>query len=143
MKVQSTTLFAVLCTIVAFAAIIAGWFFIGSPSEVRLSRFDARRAADLASISSAITNYRLTHETLPETLEELQKSAPNASLNFRDPAGHAYEYAAKDSFAYELCATFDRVTEIATETALLHSVFEKHGQGRQCFSLEARPRSQR
>ena len=131
MKVQSATLFAVLCTIVAFAAIIVGWFFVGSPSEVRLIRFDAIRAANLASISSTITNYRL------------QKSAPNVSLSFKDPVGHAYEYAAKDSFAYELCATFDRATDKTTESAPLHSMFEKHGLERQCFSLEARPPSQR
>lgn len=143
MKVQSATLFAVLCTIVAFAAIIVGWVFVGSPSAVRLIRFDAIRAANLASISSTITNYRLTHESLPQTLDELQKSAPNVSVSFKDPVGHAYEYAVKDSFAYELCATFGRATDKTTESAPLHSVFEKHGLERQCFSLEARPPSQR
>ena len=143
MKVQSTTLFGVLCTIVAFAAIIVGWFFVGSPSEVRLVRFDAIRAANLASISSAIRNYRLTHESLPQTLDELEKSAPNVSLSFKDPVGKAYEYAAKDAFAYELCATFDRATDTTTESAPLHSLFEKHGLGRQCFSQEARPPARR
>jgi len=143
MKVQSATLFAALCTIVAFAAIIVGWSFVGSPSEVRLIRFDAIRAADLASISRTIANYRLTHENLPQTLDELQQSQPNVGLNFKDPVGQAYEYAAKDSFAYELCATFDRAIDVTTEPARLHSMFEKHGPGRQCFSLEARPRSQR
>ena len=143
MKVQSATLFAVLCTIVAFAAVIVGWLFIGSPSEVRLTRFDTIRATDLAAISGVLTNYRLTHESLPQTLDELQKSAPNASLSFKDPEGQPYEYAASDSFAYELCARFDRSTDMAAEPASLHSVFQKHGLGRQCFSLEARPRSQR
>jgi hypothetical protein len=143
MKVQSATLFALLCTIVAFVAIIVGWFFVGSPSEVRLIRVDAIRAADLASTSRAIANYRLTHESLPRTLDELQQSQPNVSLSLKDPVGQAYEYAVKDSFAYELCATFDRATDMTTESARLHSMFEKHGLGRQCFSLEARPRSQR
>lgn len=143
MKVQPATLFIVFCTMVAFAAIIVGWFFVGSPSEVRLIRFDATRAANLVSISSAITNYRLTHESLPQTVDELPKSAPNISLSFKEAAGQAYEYAAKDSFAYELCATFDRVADMTTESAVLRSIFEKHGLGRQCFSLEARPPSQR
>jgi len=143
MKGQSATLFAVLCTIVAFAAVIVGWLFIGSPSKVRLIRFDTIRATDLAAISGVLANYRLTHESLPQTLDELQKSAPNASLSFKDPEGQPYEYAARDSFAYELCATFDRSTDTPADPAPLHSVFEKHGPGRQCFSLEARPRSQR
>lgn len=142
-KVQSATLFALLCTIVAFAAVIVGWFFVGSPGEVRLTRFDATRAANLASISGAITNYRRTHESLPQTLDALEKSAPNVSLSFKDPVGKAYEYAARDSFAYELCATFDRATEMTPESAPSYSIFEKHGPGRQCFSLEARPASQR
>jgi hypothetical protein len=143
MKVQSTTLFAVLCAIVAFAAIIIGWFFIGSPREVRLARIDSMRAANLASISGAINVYRLTHESLPQTLDALQKSAPNVSLNFKDPVGKPYEYAVNDSFTYELCATFDRATDMMTESAILKSIFEKHGPGRQCFSLEARPSPQR
>lgn len=143
MKVRSATLFAVFCTIVAFAAIIVGWIVIGSPSTVRLSRFDAMRSANLASISSAITNYRLTHEGLPQTLDELQKSAPNVSLSFKDPVGQTYEYAPKDSFAYELCATFNTATDMTTESAPSRSTFEKHGLGRHCFSLEARPPSQR
>ena len=143
MKVQSATLFAALCTIVACAAVIVGWVFLGSPSEVRLTRFDAIRAADLASISSAIANYRLRHENLPQTFGELRQSQPNLSLSFKDPVGQAYDYAAKDSFAYELCASFDRATDRTTESARLHSMFEQHGLGRQCFSLEARPPSQR
>lgn len=140
---QSATLFAVFCTIIAFAAVILGWLFIGSPSEVRLHRFDAMRAANLASISTAIKNYRLTHESLPKDLYELQKSEPNVSLSFEDPMRQAYEYAPKDSFAYELCATFDRATDMAAEPAPSHSIFERHGSGRQCFSLEARPSSHR
>jgi hypothetical protein len=143
MKVQSATLFAVPCTIVACAAVIAGWVFLGSPNEVRLTRFDATRAGDLASISSAIANYRLRHENLPHTFSELQQSQPNVSLSFKDPVGQAYEYAVKDSFAYELCGLFDRATDIATEPARLRSIFETHGLGRQCFSVEARPSSQR
>ena len=143
MKVQSATLFAVFCTIIALAAVVLGWLFVGSPSEVRLQRFDAMRATNLASISGAIRNYRLTHEGLPQRLDELQKSQPNVSLSFEDPVGRAYEYAAKDSFAYELCAAFDRATDMTAESAPSHSIFEKHGSGRQCFGLEARPPSQR
>jgi hypothetical protein len=143
MKARSETLFAVLCTIVALAALIAGWVFVGSPSEARLVRLDAMRATDLATISRMIANYRLTSETLPQTLVELQRSQPNSSPNFKDPAGQPYEYTVKDSFAYELCANFDRVAETSTPSARLYSVFEKHGLGRQCFSLEARPPSRR
>jgi hypothetical protein len=142
-KPQSATRFAVPCTIVACAAVIAGWVFIGLPGEIRLSRLDATRAGDLASISNAIANYRSRHEHLPGSFDELQQSQPNLTLSFRDPVGQAYEYAVKDAFAYELCASFDRATDIATEPARARSLFETHGAGRQCFNLEARPPAQR
>ncbi len=143
MKVQSSTVFAALSSMLALAAIIAGWLVIGSPGEVRLIRFDATRATDLSFISSAITSYRLTHESLPQTLDELQKSAPTARLNFTDPAERPYEYIVRDAFAYELCATFDRATEPVAEPVSVQSIFERHGAGRQCFKLEARPPSRR
>ncbi len=143
MKLRSSTVFAALSSALALAAVVAGWLVIGSPGEVRLIRFDAIRASDLALISSAINNYRLSHESLPQNLEELRKSAPGARLNFLDPKEQPYGYGVKDSFSYDLCATFDRSTEISAELSSPHSVFEKHGMGKQCFSLEARPRSQR
>ena len=143
MKVQSSTVFAVFCTIAVLAALVAGWLFVGSPSEARLARFDARRASDLATISRTVTSYRLTSEALPQTLGDLQRAQPTAGLSFKDPAGQAYEYKVKDAFAYELCASFDTAAETTEPSVRPYSVFEKHGLGRQCFSLEARPASRR
>ena len=134
MKVQRATLFAVLSAIAICAAIFIGLIFIGSPTEFRLRRFDQSRVNDLASISSAIRTYRLTHEALPQKLDELQRSqAMNYSL--RDLAGRPYEYTAKDAFSYELCAEFDTATDNMTATRFT-SIFESHGLGRQCYGQE-------
>jgi type II secretory pathway pseudopilin PulG len=143
MKMQSATLFTVLSVAAALFAIIAGLIVIGSPSDVRMRRFDQSRASDLASISRAVAAYRLTHESLPLNLEDIQGSQPSATVNLKDPIGRSYEYAIKDAFSYELCATFDIALESKTENIRSSSIFEKHGVGRQCFSLEARPRAQR
>lgn len=137
MKLQPATLFAALSAIATFAAIVIGLIVIGPPSEFRMRRLDQRRASDLAAISSAIRVYRLTHESLPQELDELQRSQHVMNYNLKDPTGRVYEYAIKDVYLYELCAEFDTATD--STTANYSSAFEKHGLGRQCFSQEARP----
>jgi len=136
---QSATLFAVLSAIAMIAAVVAGLIAIGSPSEFRMRRFDERRANDLVSISGAVRTYRLTHESLPQKLGDLEAAI---TYNLKDPVGRPYEYAIKDEFSYELCAEFDTTTDTLTATRF-RSVFEKHGSGRQCFTQEARPPARR
>jgi hypothetical protein len=137
MKVPPTGLFAVLSLIAAIAAVVAGLVVIGSPSEIRMRRFDERRANDFDVIANTIQTYRLTHEGLPEKLDGL------ARVSLKDPLGRPYEYRVKDAFSYELCAEFDTAQDKTGEAASSRSKFDKHGSGRQCFSLEARPHAQR
>ena len=60
-------------------------------------------------------------------------------IRLKDPMGRPYEYAVKDSISYDLCAEFDRPAEEQTEAPGYLSKISKHGQGKQCFALEARP----
>jgi len=136
---RPATLFAVLSAIAMIAAVVVGLVVIGSPSEYRMRRFDERRATDLSSISGAVRTYRLTHESLPQKLGDLQSAI---TYSLKDPVGRPYEYAIKDEFSYELCAEFDTTTDTPTSTRF-NSVFEKHGSGRQCFTQEARPPARR
>jgi len=135
MKLQRATLFAVLSGSAMFAAVVIGLIVIGSPRELRMRRLDQTRADDLLVISGAIRSYRLTHDNLPQKLDELQ-GLQQAIYRLKDPVGRPYEYTVKDTFSYELCAEFDTATDATTA---VHLVFEKHGQGRQCFTQEARP----
>ena len=133
------SLFAVLSTIAMIAAVAIGLIVIGSPSEFRMRRFDERRANDLASISSAVRTYRLTHERLPQKLDDVEAAI---TYSLKDPVGRTYEYAIKDDFSYELCAEFDTTTDTLPATRF-GSAFEKHQSGRQCFTQEARPPARR
>ncbi len=142
MKLQPATLFAVLSAIAMFAAVVIGLIAIGSPSEFRIRKFDQRRESDLAGISGAVRTYRLTHESLPQTLEEMLRSQPGMNYSLKDPVGRPYDYTVKDRSSYELCAQFDTATD-TTATIRFDSIFEKHGLGRQCFSQEAGPPAQR
>ena len=88
MRPQSATLFALLSAVAVVAAIIGGLIVIGSPNEIRMRRFDERRASDLAAISNAISTYRLTHESVPQKLDDLQQlSQQGVGLRFslKDP----------------------------------------------------------
>jgi hypothetical protein len=142
MKPQPATMFAALSGVVMLAAIVVGLIVIGSPGEYRLRRFDQKRVSDLVSISNTIRSYRLTHEDLPQKLDELAPSQPYITHSLRDPVGRPYEYAVKNAFSYELCAEFDTATDAITP-ANFGSIFEKHGIGRQCFVQEARPPARR
>ena len=129
----------VRCDAIAMsAAIFVGLTVIGSPTEFRMRRYDERRVNDLTSISSAIKTYRLTHESLPQSLDDLQRSQQSMGYSLRDPVGRPYEYIVRDAFWYELCAEFDTATDNTT-VAGFSSYFEIHGLGRHCFPRAARP----
>lgn len=85
------------------ASIIAGFFIVGSPQEERLRRFDERRVSDLQQLQSAVINYYLAKDTLPQNFIEL---SANASIP-RDPETNMlYEYIITNKETFSLCATF-------------------------------------
>ncbi len=140
MTFRPAAVFATLASIMVLAGIVAGFIVIGSPGEIRLRRFDEARVNDLTAISSAIASYRNTHDSLPQTLDDLKSSANvYPRIRTKDPVGRPYEYAVKDSISYDLCAEFDRPADESAETLRYLSKMSKHGQGKQCFTLEARP----
>lgn len=126
--------------LVVAGAVAAGLAVIGSPSEARLERLDARRIADLQSLSRLIDVYWARHGRLPSFLDALALDWPATAT--RDPvSGQPYEFRATGEKRYELCATFDRPS-----TGTTHGLGEElwaHTAGRGCFPLEARapPRS--
>jgi hypothetical protein len=129
----SVLLGASVTTVVA--AVVAGLFVLGSPSEERARRVDARRVAHLQAIAAATDLYWTRHSRLPSSLDELQ-AEPGVSINTRDPASSEfYEYQPRDGGDYELCASFERESD---ETSMARaSNLWAHGSGRQCFQLEA------
>ena len=94
-------------------AVVSGLVTLGSPAGQRRERLDARRAQDLQVISQAIDRYEATHERLPATLDELQRSS-DIQVAITDPVTlEPYGYETGEGTAYELCAVF----ELATATA--------------------------
>src|SRR5687768_9736947 len=94
-------------TVAVTAAVLAGIYLLGSPSEERARRLDERRVQDLSGISQAIDVYWTRQSNLPASLEQL-RSETGASITVVDPlTGAPYEYRLVDDGRYELCASFE------------------------------------
>lgn len=90
------------------AAIIAGFFIVGSPQEERLRRFDAQRIQDLQFLQSEIVFYWQNKNTLPGNLEVLRNDIRGISIP-RDPqTGESYGYEVRGPLTFALCANFAR-----------------------------------
>jgi hypothetical protein len=129
------TLVIVLVILVALA-VARGIFIIGSPSEERTRRLDARRVEDLQRISRAVEVYHQRHQRVPASVEELSKE-PGLSVIARDPVTEEpYAYRSVNANSYELCGTFERETADARSAN-----FWSHGAGGQCFTLNVKPKT--
>jgi hypothetical protein len=94
--------------LVVIAAIVAGFFIIGTPQDARAMRLDNQRVSDLQGMQWQIVNYWQQKERLPGTLAELQDPISGYLLP-RDPeTGESYGYRAVGSLSFELCGTFAR-----------------------------------
>jgi hypothetical protein len=117
------------------AAVVAGLFVLGSPTEERGRRIDDRRVEDLQGIRAATDLYWTRHSQLPASLDDLT-AEPGVTIRTSDPASsQAYAYQPLDSIRYEVCATFELESrEIARDP---QKDLWAHGSGRQCFQLDA------
>ncbi|MGN6318415.1 hypothetical protein [Trinickia sp.] len=128
------TVLAACASTAVVAAVVAGLFLAGSPAEERLRRFDARRLADLQSISRAVDRYWGQHSTLPSSLDALTQDRA-MRLNLHDPqSGAPYEYRPGAGNAYSVCATFARDAENGAAQGQAWA----YASGRYCFPREAR-----
>lgn len=91
---------------VVLAAVIAGFFIVGSPAAQRARRFDAERVSHLQMLQSGIMNYWIYKDELPKTQEDLTDDITGFASS-RDPeTGEQYEYRATGLLSFELCAVF-------------------------------------
>lgn len=93
------------------ATVVAGFFAVGSPEEVRLRVFDERRVQDLQMLQGEILNFWTVKEKLPEALTELNDSIRGFVVPKDPQTGSVYEYRVKGPLSFELCADFSRPSE--------------------------------
>ena len=123
-------------TVAVTAAVVAGIYLLGAPSEERARRLDERRVQDLSGVSQAIDLYWTRQSSLPATLEQL-RSETGANVTVTDPVTNApYEFRFLEEGKYELCASFEG--ESRESEGRLDAGFWTHRAGRQCFQRDAR-----
>jgi len=91
---------------VVAAAVVAGFFIVGTPKEERMRRFDGERVGQLQQLQSEIISFWQAKERLPTNLSELADPTRGVVIPKDPETGTAYEYAVKAADTFELCASF-------------------------------------
>lgn len=92
--------------LLVFVTIIAGFFIVGTPQQIRAQKQDAIRVQDLQAIQWQIVNYWQQKESLPASLDALRDPISNSIIP-NDPAtGASYPYKRNGPLDFTLCATF-------------------------------------
>lgn len=135
--------------IAVLAAIVSGFFIIGTPSEMRLMRFDSQKVADLQNVQWQIISYWQQKEVLPENITDIEDPLSGWMLP-KDPQGaeYAYTYKKTGPLSFELCATFNNETMTQGEASIARPTYPypgpdgenwQHGAGDACFERTIDP----
>jgi len=92
--------------VLVLVTIIAGFFIIGTPQQIRAQKQDAIRVQDLQNIQWQVVNYWQQKEKLPATLAELNDPITNNIVPLDPKTQVSYEYRSAGVMSFTLCATF-------------------------------------
>ncbi|HRH24118.1 MAG TPA: DUF5671 domain-containing protein [Candidatus Paceibacterota bacterium] len=96
--------------VLVLATIIAGFFIIGTPSELRTLRYDAQKVSDLQNIQYQIIYYWQTKGELPATLAEVADPLSGSVIPVDPETGASYSYSVAGPLTFSLCSTFGAET---------------------------------
>lgn len=153
---------AAVVVLMCAAAVAAGLWLAGTPTQVRLQKFDEQRVNNLQTISSLIDNSYAQTSKLPASLVDVgaKYGKPSSDLNdlkpssvepayMADPANKTpYAYVVTGASTYQLCATFDAATPSTDAAAepvpyapgIGYPTDWNHPAGYYCFTLNAEAR---
>ena len=130
--------------LLVLAAIVSGFFIMGSPAQVRLYRFDSQKVSDLQTIQYQIVNYYQQKEALPTDLQQLEDPLSGSTVP-KDPQGGVYRYEKTANLSFKLCATFNAETQKNQAAISEPKVYGfegenwQHGPGEVCFDRTIDP----
>lgn len=136
--------------VLVLAAIIAGFFIIGSPQDIRLMRYDEQKVADLQNMQYQLLNYWQQKESLPEELALLNDPLVGYIVPFDPQSGESYQYEITGPLSFTLCATFNRKTPDTAGQGEFPAYSRaypgmpidenwQHGAGEECFERTIDP----
>lgn len=96
--------------VLALASVVAGFFIIGTPGEIRMLRYDEQKVSDLQSIQYQVVNYYQQKGELPTDLAFLDDPI-SGFMTPKDPqSGASYVYSPLGDLEFQLCASFNKPT---------------------------------
>ena len=116
---------------VVVGAVIAGLWLIGSPTEQRQQRLDARRVSDLVQLSQAVYRHRNERRALPGSTSDLVDGRRLSRLPSDPSTEEPYEYRVTGERQFELCAVFARPSRSEDAQDFWH-----HEAGRHCYEFD-------
>jgi hypothetical protein len=122
--------------VLAIAVVVAGFFIIGTPGQVRMLRLDAEKVQDLQNIQSQITDYWQQNGLLPADLGALTDSLSLMNIPVDPQSGAPYTYKVVNQTAFQLCAMFSSATSPNDTTEQNW----QHGAGTVCFDRTIDPK---
>ena len=96
--------------VLVLLSIVSGFFIIGTPTELRMLRYDDQKVMDLQTIQYQITNYYQQKRVLPKTLDTLNDPLNNFLVPVDVQTNSPYTYEVTSPLTFKLCATFARAT---------------------------------
>ena len=126
-------------------SILAGFFIMGSPSQVRLYRFDDQKVSDLQTIQWQIVNFWQQKERLPLDLSEVADPLSGYSNPLDPQTGAPYTYETTGQLSFKLCAEFNAESQSDAQgrtypkTAELAEDNWHHDAGEECFERTVDP----
>jgi hypothetical protein len=119
-------------------SLIASFFFIDSPLQVRLQKFDQTIVNKFSQIDSAINAYYGENKKLPENLNALLNGGSTYYIlesDITDPAtGKVFDYNIKSKDTYEICSTFKTENKSqANDKSVYIDTRWLHESGYQCL----------
>lgn len=130
--------------ILVVITIVAGFFIMGTPGQVRLLRFDEQKVSDLQSIQWELVNFWQQKQVLPAGLEELNDPLRGYVVPKDPQTGEGYRYERTSNSSFRLCATFNAESRLSTEEMPVRAYGSiegswQHGAGEVCFDRTIDP----
>lgn len=135
-------IFIVFIAVVVLAAIISGFFIIGSPQMERERLFDQRRVNDLEMIENQLTIFWEDANSFPESLDDIEERLYQEDSLMDPQTNQPYEYERLSQDSYRLCATFTTIGDAEGRSYLKSPYplylnrdgqFDQHKAGYECF----------
>lgn len=128
--------------ILVLAAIIAGFFIVGSPAKQRAQRFDELRINHLQSFESQIIEYWRIRNELPKNLAQISDVFPGIVIEVDPQTQKPYTYNTTGELSFELCADFATNTNNTKYARPYYQYGHNwdHGVGNKCFQTTIDPK---